>query len=138
MKTLNRGGRRWLVIGALLAALAVGLGAFGAHGLEKFLAERVQDPARSVENWTTASRYQMYHATGMIAVAITIAVFGASPALNLANVLFVTGIVLFSGCLYVLALTDLKILGAIVPLGGLAMIAGWLSLAIGIMAKRPD
>ncbi len=142
MKSLHhngQNGRRWLIVGAVLAALAVGLGAFGAHGLEKFIAGRVENPTKNVEQWVTASRYQMYHSIGILLVAIVVTVFGRNRASDVANGLFVLGIVLFSGCLYVLALTDLKILGAIVPFGGLAMIAGWLTFAIGMMFNsHPD
>lgn len=136
MKSGFQNARGWLIIGAMLAALAVGMGAFGAHGLEKFVAGRVENPTHSVEHWVTASRYQMYHSIGILVVAIVVAVFGGRRVFDVANTLFVLGIVLFSGCLYGLALTDLKMLGAIVPFGGLAMIAGWLTFAIGMIFNR--
>lgn len=120
-------------MGAILAAMAVGLGAFGAHGLENFISGRVESPTKNVEHWVTASRYQMYHAIGILVVALAAAIFGRNRAFDVANILFVLGIGLFSGCLYGLALTDLKMLGAIVPVGGLAMIAGWLTFALGMM-----
>jgi uncharacterized membrane protein YgdD (TMEM256/DUF423 family) len=105
--------------GAINAGLAVAAGAFAAHGLR----DRLE--ARALEIFETAARYQMYHALAMILAAV-IATSGAKTA----GWIFQVGIVVFSGSLYALALTDVKILGAITPLGGLAFLAGWAWLAI--------
>jgi len=112
----------WIALGALNAAIAVGAGAFAAHGLRERL------DARALEVFETGARYQMYHALALVlagVLASSALVRGASTA----GWLFQGGIVLFSGSLYVLALTGIKGLGAITPLGGLAFLAGWLWLA---------
>jgi len=104
--------------GALNAALAVAAGAFATHGLR----ERLE--VRALEIFETAARYHMYHALAMI-LAGMIAARGAATA----GWIFLAGIVIFSGSLYALALTDVKLLGAITPFGGLAFLVGWLWLA---------
>ena len=112
---------RWIALGAVNAALAVAAGAFAAHGLRDRL------DARSLEVFETASRYHMYHALAIVAAGLV-----ASSALRGAQIaawIFQIGIVLFSGSLYALALTGVKGLGAVTPLGGLAFLAGWLWLA---------
>lgn len=106
---------RLLVAGALNGAIAVGAGAFAAHGLEGRL-----EP-HALDIFQTAARYQMYHALAMVLCAVLLA--------RTAGWLFQIGIVLFSGSLYLLALTDVKVLGAITPLGGLGFLAGWGYLA---------
>jgi len=110
-----------IALGALNAALAVGAGAFAAHGLRDRL------DARALEVFETAARYQMYHAVAIILAGI-IATSGATRGAQTAGWIFQAGIVLFSGSLYVLALTGIKGLGAITPLGGVAFLAGWLWL----------
>ena len=112
----------WIALGAVNAAIAVGAGAFAAHGLRERL------DARALEVFETGARYQMYHALALILAGILASsslVRGASAA----GWLFQAGIVLFSGSLYALALTGTKGLGAITPIGGLAFLAGWLWLA---------
>ena len=111
----------WIALGAVNAAISVAAGAFAAHGLRDRL------DARSLEVFETASRYHMFHALAMIAAGVL-----ASSALRGAHIaawIFQAGIVLFSGSLYALALTGVKGLGAVTPLGGLAFLAGWLWLA---------
>jgi len=108
--------------GAINGGLAVAAGAFAAHGLR----DRLE--ARSLEIFETAARYQMYHALAMILAAV-IATSGAKTA----GWIFQAGIIVFSGSLYALALTDVKLLGAITPLGGLAFLAGWAWLAISAL-----
>jgi uncharacterized membrane protein YgdD (TMEM256/DUF423 family) len=103
-----------VALGALNAAIAVAAGAFGAHALKERLAPR------ALEIFETGARYHMYHALAMIAAGLLVA-RGASTA----GWIFQAGIVVFCGSLYALALTDVKILGAITPLGGLAFLAGW-------------
>ena len=109
-----------IALGALNAAIAVAAGAFAAHGLRDRL------DARALEVFETGARYQMYHAFAIILAGI-IASAGARGT-QAAGWLFQAGIVLFSGSLYVLALTGVKGLGAVTPLGGVAFLAGWLWL----------
>ena len=112
----------WIALGALNAAIAVGAGAFAAHGLRDKL------DARALEVFETGPRYQMYHAFAIILAGL-VASFGVNRGAATAGWLFQAGIVLFSGSLYALALTGVKTLGAVTPLGGLAFLAGWLWLA---------
>ncbi len=109
-------------LGALSALISVAAGAFGAHALR----ERLSPDMLAV--FETGARYQMYHALGLLAVAWAVARWPTSSA-GLAGWLFVAGTVLFSGSLYLLALTGTRWLGAITPLGGVAFIAGWAALA---------
>jgi uncharacterized membrane protein YgdD (TMEM256/DUF423 family) len=116
--------RLFAMLGALSAFLAVAAGAFGAHALRARLSPGL------LAVFETAARYQMYHALGLIAAAwIATRWPGAWPVR--AGWLFVAGTVLFSGSLYALALTGIRWLGAVTPLGGLAFLAGWLCLALG-------
>lgn len=109
------------VLGAGLAALAVAAGAFGAHALApRITPERLQ-------TFETAVRYQMFHALGLLVLAMLDA--GTREA-TWAGILFVAGVVLFSGSLYLLVLTGVRVFGAITPLGGVALIAAWVLLAI--------
>jgi uncharacterized membrane protein YgdD (TMEM256/DUF423 family) len=110
--------RTFFVLGALLAGLAVAAGAFGAHALRDRLAPDM------LAIFETAARYQMYHALALLGVAWATTRWPDSSAV-LAGWCFVAGIVVFSGSLYVLALTGTRWLGAITPLGGLAFLAGW-------------
>jgi uncharacterized membrane protein YgdD (TMEM256/DUF423 family) len=114
--------RLFVVIGAISAFFAVGAGAFGAHGLRTRL---VPDLLAVFE---TAARYQMYHALGLIAAAWVANRWPGALA-GAAGWLFVAGTVVFSGSLYGLALTGVRWLGAVTPLGGLCFLAGWLCLA---------
>jgi uncharacterized membrane protein YgdD (TMEM256/DUF423 family) len=113
--------RLFFSLGAGSALLAVAAGAFGAHGLRSRLSPE------SLAIFETAARYQMYHALGLLAVAWAVSQWGGALP-TWAGWLFVTGTVLFSGSLYTLALSGIGWLGAITPLGGLALIAGWLCL----------
>lgn len=130
----NRIAVRWFALGALLAAIGVGLGAFGAHGLENAVQGKVADPAKSLEYWGTANRYLMYHSFAIMVAAIASLVLGQRKSFSICSCLFVLGIVLFSGCLYAMALTDFKKLGMIVPFGGLSHIVGWLILSAGLLS----
>jgi len=113
--------RLFLAAGALFAGLGVMLGAFGAHALEG----RVT-PAR-IEVFETGVRYQMYHALGLLALAWVSSVW-PSWQITWSGYLFIAGILIFSGSLYILVLTDTPWLGAVTPLGGLSFIAGWILL----------
>ena len=114
--------RTFVALGAVLAGLAVAAGAFGAHGLRDRLAPDM------LAVFETAARYQMYHALGLVAVAWVTTRWPDASA-GLAGWLFVAGIVLFSGSLYVLALSGVRWLGAITPFGGLCFLGGWGVLA---------
>ncbi len=107
----------WSVLGALNAMMSVAMGAFGAHGLRSRLSERM------LQNWETAARYQMYHALGLLGVAWLASQKGA-PA-DPAGWSLLAGITLFSGSLYVMALTGVTKLGAITPIGGVGFLVGW-------------
>ena len=111
------------MIGALSGAVGVAAGAFGAHAL------RARLEPRMLEVFETGARYQMYHAIALLGVA-----WAASRwpgALTTASGwLFVAGTVLFSGSLYAMALTDVRALGAVTPIGGVCFIAGWVCLAV--------
>lgn len=114
----------WFTTGAILSGLGVALGAFGAHGLK----ERVTADLLGV--FETGVRYHMYHALALLAVGWAVS-RNPLPILNVAGYLFVAGIVLFSGSLYLMTLTGARWLGAITPLGGLAFLVGWTLLAWG-------
>lgn len=118
----------WFAVGAVLAGVGVALGAFGAHGLKT----RVSPELLVV--FETGVRYQMYHALGLLAVGWAMS-RNPLPSIRVAGILFVTGIVLFSGSLYLMTLTGAGWLGAITPLGGLAFILGWLFLAWGVRSR---
>lgn len=120
-----------IVIGSLLAALAVAAGAFGAHMLKAVL----DPPMLAV--FETAVRYQMYHALGIIAVGLVDRLFEASRVTTAAWLLL-AGVLLFSGSLYAVSLLGVRWLGAITPIGGVAFILGWSLLGWRIwQAQRP-
>lgn len=127
--------KRFLTWGALLAGLAVALGAFGAHGLKKLV------PPETVATFETGVKYQMYHALALLLVGL-IAERLASVWLKRAAWCFLIGILLFSGSLYLLTAlkatdsVDLGGLGIITPIGGLFFIAGWISLAVGVRSIK--
>ncbi|MFD3257771.1 DUF423 domain-containing protein [Paenibacillus lentus] len=115
--------RRIAGIGAIIMLLAVALGAFGAHVLEPV----IQD---SIETYKTGVQYHMIHGIAMILVALAAGTWGDSNKLRWAARLFLIGIVLFSGSLYLLSVAGWRWLGPITPLGGVSFIAGWLMLAL--------
>ena len=114
-----------LTIGALLALAAVALGAFGAHALKA----RLSPEMASV--WQTAVLYHGWHALGLVAAGLLLLHRPDAGAVALASWLFAAGVVLFSGSLYLLALTGTRGLGAVTPFGGLAFLAGWAAFAWG-------
>ncbi|HWW82509.1 MAG TPA: DUF423 domain-containing protein [Vicinamibacterales bacterium] len=115
--------KNFLLIGAVAGLLGVGLGAFGAHGLRGRLSPEM------LAVFETAVRYQMYHA---LAIVLTSVILGRMDGwlLRTAGWSFTAGIVLFSGSLYVLALTGITTFGAITPIGGLAFLLGWGCLVV--------
>ena len=107
-------------IAAITGFIAVALGAFGAHGLQDLLEKNGR-----METWKTAVLYHLTHAAVMLVISTL------RPLRSVAWSLLLAGIVIFSGTLYVLALTNVKWLGAITPIGGVCLLAGWLALAFG-------
>jgi uncharacterized membrane protein YgdD (TMEM256/DUF423 family) len=131
--------RRWIAIGAVLAAIGVGLGAFGAHGLRSVLSRSGfagDDLARRLAIFETAVRYQMFHSIALILTGLAIQQ-QPSACWRFAGWAFLAGIIVFCGLLKVLTFVDAKWswLGAIVPFGGGAMIAGWIALFVGTLKK---
>lgn len=122
----------FLSIGAILGGLSVAGGAFASHALREKISER------SLQIFETAARYQMYHALALLLVALLLSIYQQSPPPTLlaSGWLFIIGIALFSGSLYALSLTNVKILGAIAPLGGAAFIAGWGALAFAASSLK--
>ncbi|MFC4276422.1 DUF423 domain-containing protein [Achromobacter aloeverae] len=117
--------RIFALLGALNMFIAVGAGAFGAHGLKARL------DAGMLAIWQTGVTYQMAHALGLLAIAALAPRFGSSLLAGAGWLMF-AGIVVFSGSLYVLALTNVRWLGAITPIGGLGFLAGWLLVALAV------
>lgn len=123
-----------LLAAGVLGVTGVGLGAMGAHALRTVLAERGM-----LQAWETASRYHLFHAVALLGIAAWVRHAGAESG---ARLLFWTarlwciGVLLFSGSLYWLALGGPRWLGPVTPLGGLALMAGWLLVALAAFAKR--
>jgi uncharacterized membrane protein YgdD (TMEM256/DUF423 family) len=113
----------WLLVAAINGALAVAAGAFGAHGLQDGLS------AHDMQIFETAARYHMYHALAIGLAALAARADAASTGANTAAGFFLAGIVLFSGSLYLLALTGARALVFVTPFGGLAFLVGWIALA---------
>lgn len=116
----------WLVIGAVCMALAVVLGAFGAHALKNRL------PADLLAVYHTGVEYHFYHALGLLLVGVIAGFYPQAGGVQWAGALLLAGIVVFSGSLYALSLSGVRVLGAITPLGGVAFIAGWVTLAVSV------
>ena len=114
-------------IGAVFALLAVAAGAFGAHALRAKL-------GGDIMVFETAARYQMYHGLGLLVIAWAIS-RGPSKLLTWAGGLMVLGTLLFSGSLYALALTGIRSLGAVAPLGGVALLAAWSCLSLALFRR---
>ena len=112
-----------LTLAALLAFVAVALGAFGAHALKTRIAPDLQAV------WQTAVLYHGWHALALLGIGLLILHFPDRAGLAWAGWLFVAGIALFSGSLYALALMGVKNFGAVAPIGGIAFLAGWLVVA---------
>jgi len=121
---------KYTKIGALLAMLSVAFGAFGAHILEEQLT------ADELDVYQTGVQYHMFHAVGILLVAMLIDRLASPKLAAWAANLMIAGVVLFSGSLYVLALSGVKELGAITPIGGVAFIAGWICLALSAGRKK--
>ena len=140
----------WLVCGAIMAGLGVALGAFAAHGLDRRLQEvyspddmrtiaglKVPATWKYLQDFKTAAEYQLTHSLALLAVGL-LARDGSRRSLTIAGWAFLLGIVLFSGSLYLLAVTGVRSLGAITPFGGLSFLIGWASLAVAGFASTTN
>ncbi len=116
-------GKNILVLAGISGALAVGLGAFGAHGLEPILIQNGR-----LDTFETAVSYHFYHTLGLLGLGILALIKPEWKGLSLAAWGMVLGVLIFSGSLYILSLTGITWLGAITPLGGVGFILGWLAL----------
>jgi uncharacterized membrane protein YgdD (TMEM256/DUF423 family) len=120
--------RQLIVLGSLNMLVAVGAGAFGAHGLRRLVTPDL------LAVWQTGVTYHLIHGLGLLAIALMMPRLGG-PALSWAANLMFIGIVLFSGSLYALTLTGTKLLGAITPLGGVAFLLSWALIAWSAWSK---
>lgn len=140
---MNPTAIRWIVTGALLGALGIIIGAFGAHGLEARLVEMgfEADLTKRLDNFDTAARYQMYGAVTLVLVGLLLDRVHSRIWIASAAATFL-GTLIFSGLIYVMVFSgpDLNWLGAVVPIGGVLMILGWLGIAVGAMtvARAPQ
>ncbi|SFP72665.1 DUF423 domain-containing protein [Hymenobacter arizonensis] len=119
--------RLLLQLTALLGGLGVAIGAFGAHALRESLTK-----AGRLDTFETAVRYQFYHVLALLAIGVLWAVRPELRALGLTGWLWLGGIVVFSGSLYALCFTGITKLGAVAPVGGLLLMAGWVSLILAL------
>lgn len=119
--------RMFLVASACMGFLAVALGAFGAHGLKSKLSG-LPDFEQRMDWWQTAAHYHLVHAVALAVVALVAS--RAGTAANVAGYGFLAGMLLFSGSLYTMTLTGIRVLGAVTPLGGLGFLVGWAALAV--------
>jgi len=135
MKTLDTQSKRYIATGFCLMALAVALGAFGAHALKNSISEHY------LSVFETANKYHFIHALGLIVVLFTLQQYASSIQRRVLFLLFSIGIILFSGSLYVLSIAELigqpglKFMGAITPFGGVLFIIAWVYSAILILKK---
>lgn len=122
--------RTFVMLASVLLALAVALGAFGAHALKHRLAPDL------LAVYHTAVQYHFYHGLGLLFVGLVAFHLPASGWVRLAGWLMLSGVVLFCGSLYVLSMTGVRWLGAVAPVGGLAFVGAWLALAIAVGARQ--
>jgi uncharacterized membrane protein YgdD (TMEM256/DUF423 family) len=116
--------KTFIIIGAVNAFLSVALGAFGAHALEGKISQKY------IDTWNTGVLYQMFHSIGILIVGVLAGNIASSSLLNWSGWLMLIGIILFSGSLYILSISGIKVLGAITPLGGVAFLIAWVLLII--------
>ncbi len=124
-------GQRWLLLGSIAGFVGVGLGAFGAHALKARLSPEL------LTIFETGVRYQMYHALALLAVGFAAPLIGA-PSARRSGLAFSFGILIFSGTLYVLALSGLRWLGAVTPVGGVLLLFGWLNLVTAFGRRETE
>lgn len=120
----------FLVLAGVNGFIAVSLGAFAAHGLKNMLG------ADLLATFQTGVQYHMYHSVALLTVGILVLQFPAQTGLRIAGYLFLAGILIFSGSLYVLALSGIRWLGAITPIGGVAFLGGWAMLAWSMLRAQ--
>lgn len=120
----------FLVLAGVNGFIAVSLGAFAAHGLKSMLGPDL------LATFQTGVQYHMYHTLALLAVGLLVLQFPTQTGLRVAGYLFLAGILIFSGSLYVLALSGIRWLGAITPIGGVAFLAGWAMLAWSMLRAQ--
>lgn len=125
-ETMPTKSKNILITACALGALSVMIGAFGAHGLRPILTEYGR-----IETFETAVKYQFYHTLALLAIGIIDARWSQKLFSYAAYSMFI-GVIIFSGSLYILCLTNTPILGAITPFGGVLLIVGWVLLLLGI------
>ena len=130
MTTLMSSARLWLAVGAIFGLLGVLAGAFGAHVLRGALTDN------ALNTFETAVRFQMYHALSLLATGLLIERW-TSRLIGIAGALFTIGVLFFSGSLYALSLAGIGTFGAVAPVGGVSLIAGWTTLIVGIIRHEP-
>jgi uncharacterized membrane protein YgdD (TMEM256/DUF423 family) len=128
--------KKYIAIAAIFGGLAVGIGAFGAHGLQK-----LTNDEKILQGFQTGVQYQMYHALALLAIGVLYEKL-AVRHLKWAATCFITGVILFSGSLYLLTFlklqgsTAIKFVGPVTPLGGIFFIAGWLFLLLAVIKRK--
>lgn len=128
--------RTLLLISAALGTAGIAIGAFGAHVLTDLLAGISDDQILEREDWLeTGVRYHMYHVPALMALAFASERLGK---VTWVAWLWIVGVLIFSGCLYAMSLTGIRILGAIVPIGGLSLLAGWVVLGVKAWSTKPE
>ena len=129
--------RMLLFVAAVLGALGIAIGAFGAHSLPKMLAGLSESQIMQRQEWLeTGSRYHMYHVVALLVVSL--ASEKRLGRFSAASIAWILGILIFSGCLYTMSLTGNTWLGRIVPIGGLSFIVGWVLLAVTAWRRPTD
>ena len=123
---MNSTAKLFLTLGSISGALAVMIGAFGAHGLKDKLCDQM------LSIYKTGVEYHFYHTLALLAIGL-MALYFKSPLLTASGWAMTAGIVIFSGSLYALSISGVKILGAITPIGGLFFIVGWVLLVVAIL-----
>jgi uncharacterized membrane protein YgdD (TMEM256/DUF423 family) len=136
---MSSAARFWIAVGALLGAIGVGLGAYGAHGLSEFLGRlgyEGDDLHHRVAIFETAVRYQMMHAIALVLTGLLLN-HRDCKCWHLAACSFLAGVLIFSGLLKVLTFAgpSWRWLGAIVPIGGVLLIVGWVAMAVGAIRR---
>jgi hypothetical protein len=130
-----------ILLGSISAAIAIALGAFGAHGLLKHVESGLMD-MKMVQSFETAARYQMYHAIALVLLGIIMKSFGEHKQLNRAKWLFIAGTICFSGSLYLIATRNVigwvnwQWIGPVTPIGGLLFMAGWVVIIVHFLRSK--
>jgi len=127
---MNASAQQLVSAGAILAFFGVALGAFGAHALKARLA------ADMLTVYQTGVQYHLWHALGVVLIGVLAQLLPASKWIPVAGWTMVAGIVIFSGSLYALSISGVRVLGAITPIGGVALLAAWLMLMYGVIKQN--